>query len=78
MSDKTKLTVDQRLQVARMATDVFLQIFPRAGIETTTGIAYALSLPGDIRDETLTQVQKRYDWAFDLIASKVLSEPDNN
>lgn len=70
MSQNSELTIDQKLQIARMATDIYLQVFPNGGVSPYIKVDNALENPEHMQPE-LAKAQLCFDWAYDLITTKI-------
>ncbi|WP_038912749.1 hypothetical protein [Dickeya zeae] len=79
MSVKTKLTIDQRIQIARMATDIYMHTFHElTSAKNVIPMSRTVNTNNDAAKEERARIQRSYDWAFDLVASKVTDESETS
>ncbi|EOG2202990.1 TPA: hypothetical protein ACGQTK_002989 [Klebsiella quasipneumoniae] len=78
---KQKLTIDQRIEVARITASLFESTFPEFG-RGTMKMSYELKIAemnqdSPHKDSGPDNYRKCYAWLFDVVASKVTDESDS-
>lgn len=78
---KQKLTIDQRIEIARITASLFESTFPEFG-KGTMKMSYELKIAEmnqapPTKDSGPDNFRKCYAWLFDVVASKVTNEPDS-